>query len=640
MVERWWEEAERNHVLPLDNRAFSDFVFDRPSAVPERATYVYWPGTRHGVGGSGGQHAQPRPRRSPRTSTATAKGVLALAGLAARRLDVLQTRVDALVRPQLRALAPVPRRRRGRARRRARTRSSSASSKTTATAATASCSSTAPSSARAAFKRVTPIRFSLTGAGLWCGRGGNLAVCDDYTGPFPWSGTLQRVVVEVEGPPDVDAAADGRSRARRPVGSEQPMDLAPTPAEDARCATRSGRGCAPTSRGSTARGCRRASTTSPTRSRSAGSGRRSSRAGGGSASAGPRSTAAAARARSSTTSSPRSSRAGARRSSSAASASTSSARRCSRTAPTTQKARWLPNILDASRDLVPAVQRARRGQRPDVAADARASRSTAAACSTARRCGRATRSSPTGAGASRAPNPDAPKTQGHLRARRRHARARRRGAAAAPDHRRVRVQRGVLHRRVRPRRPPRRPARRRLAHRELDAHPRAGRQPAPARRSTRSSSTSCGGSRTSAARSTTRASRRGSRRRSSRCACSSCTTGARSRAPPRARSPAPVGSINKLWWSEMSKRLHDTAMAVLGPERSRSGAAPTAIPGDGAWQRSWLYYQASSIWAGHQRDPAQRRRRAHPRPPPRTEAVTPGLPARLNRSALVSVSKA
>ena len=41
--------------------------------------------------------------------------------------------------------------------------------------------------------------------------------------------------------------------------------------------------------------------------------------------------------------------------------------------------------------------------------------------------------------------------------------------------------------------------------------------------------------------------------------------------------PGPVGSINKLWWSEMSKRLHDTAMAVLGPAR-RSGAAPTTTP--------------------------------------------------------------
>jgi alkylation response protein AidB-like acyl-CoA dehydrogenase len=61
--------------------------------------------------------------------------------------------------------------------------------------------------------------------------------------------------------------------------------------------------------------------------------------------------------------------------------------------------------------------------------------------------------------------------------------------------------------------------------------------------------------------------------------------------------PGPVGSINKLWWSEMSKRLHDTAMAVLGPAAPLwRGAGDN--PGDGAWQRSWLYYQASSIWAG------------------------------------------
>jgi len=61
--------------------------------------------------------------------------------------------------------------------------------------------------------------------------------------------------------------------------------------------------------------------------------------------------------------------------------------------------------------------------------------------------------------------------------------------------------------------------------------------------------------------------------------------------------PGPVGTINKLWWSEMSKRLHDTAMAVVGPAQPLwRGAAGN--PGDGAWQRSWLYYQASSIWAG------------------------------------------
>ena len=65
----------------------------------------------------------------------------------------------------------------------------------------------------------------------------------------------------------------------------------------------------------------------------------------------------------------------------------------------------------------------------------------------------------------------------------------------------------------------------------------------------------------------------------------------------RGEAPGPEGSLLKLYWSEMSKRLHATAMSVLGP------AAPLwrdadGNPGDGRWQRSWLYYQAASIFAG------------------------------------------
>jgi alkylation response protein AidB-like acyl-CoA dehydrogenase len=65
----------------------------------------------------------------------------------------------------------------------------------------------------------------------------------------------------------------------------------------------------------------------------------------------------------------------------------------------------------------------------------------------------------------------------------------------------------------------------------------------------------------------------------------------------RGLEPGPEGSLLKLYWSEMSKRLHDTAMAVLGPAAPLWRGA-TDNPGDGRWQRSWLYYQASSIFAG------------------------------------------
>jgi alkylation response protein AidB-like acyl-CoA dehydrogenase len=61
--------------------------------------------------------------------------------------------------------------------------------------------------------------------------------------------------------------------------------------------------------------------------------------------------------------------------------------------------------------------------------------------------------------------------------------------------------------------------------------------------------------------------------------------------------PGPEGSMLKLYWSEMSKRLHQTAMEVLGEDAPLWQGAP-GNPADGAWQRSWLYYQASSIFAG------------------------------------------
>jgi alkylation response protein AidB-like acyl-CoA dehydrogenase len=51
----------------------------------------------------------------------------------------------------------------------------------------------------------------------------------------------------------------------------------------------------------------------------------------------------------------------------------------------------------------------------------------------------------------------------------------------------------------------------------------------------------------------------------------------------------PEGSALKLYWSEMSQRLHALALDVLGPTAPLAG---------GEWQRSWLYYQAASIFAG------------------------------------------
>ena len=80
--------------------------------------------------------------------------------------------------------------------------------------------------------------------------------------------------------------------------------------------------------------------------------------------------------------------------------------------------------------------------------------------------------------------------------------------------------------------------------------------------------------------------------------------------------PGPEGSALKLYWSEMSKRFHDTAMAVVGdaaplwkgaerqPRRRAVAAFLALLPGLVDLGR-------------HQRDPAQRHRRAGARAPPR-----------------------
>jgi len=61
--------------------------------------------------------------------------------------------------------------------------------------------------------------------------------------------------------------------------------------------------------------------------------------------------------------------------------------------------------------------------------------------------------------------------------------------------------------------------------------------------------------------------------------------------------PGPESSLVKLFWSEMSQRLHDTAMEILGPRAQLAKGDRHATAG-GRWQRSYLYYRAATIFAG------------------------------------------
>jgi alkylation response protein AidB-like acyl-CoA dehydrogenase len=61
--------------------------------------------------------------------------------------------------------------------------------------------------------------------------------------------------------------------------------------------------------------------------------------------------------------------------------------------------------------------------------------------------------------------------------------------------------------------------------------------------------------------------------------------------------PGPESSLVKLFWSEMSQRLHDTAMEILGVDGQLMKGDARAVA-HGRWPRSYLYYRAGTIFAG------------------------------------------
>jgi len=57
-------------------------------------------------------------------------------------------------------------------------------------------------------ERTIPVRYSITGGGMTCGWEQGPAVGEGYRAPFEFTGTIHRVVVEVDGEPHRDPEAE------------------------------------------------------------------------------------------------------------------------------------------------------------------------------------------------------------------------------------------------------------------------------------------------------------------------------------------------------------------------------------------------------------------------------------------------
>ena len=209
MIERWWIEAARNDVLPLDNRPFSEFVFGRRHAVPERSRYEYRPG-----GSPVPEAAAVNVRNRSHRVTAEvevpeggAEGVLLAQGsvLGGWSFHLVEDRLvyahNLSGYRQYRVEGPAPLTPGDH-------RLEFRFTKTGEHQGTGAVLVDGEVVGEGDIPGFTLNRFSLAGAGLTCGRSDPSPVCDDYDAPFTFTGTLARVVVDVSGHPFVDPEAE------------------------------------------------------------------------------------------------------------------------------------------------------------------------------------------------------------------------------------------------------------------------------------------------------------------------------------------------------------------------------------------------------------------------------------------------
>jgi arylsulfatase len=216
LVNLWWAEAEKYQVLPLDNRAAVAMMEPPPSGIPVRSRYVYRPNGGRvpeevAVDVKGRSHTITAFVEIPRGG---AQGALLAMGsiLGGYSLFVDDHRLQ-YVHNHL-----------------GRNEDHLVAGKKLPTGACelgfrfesegrfmggkAMLTVNGAPVAEGEIAHFTPVRFSITDAGLTCGEDAGSAVTARYQAPFRFTGALHKVVVDVEGEPVIDFKAAVEARLR------------------------------------------------------------------------------------------------------------------------------------------------------------------------------------------------------------------------------------------------------------------------------------------------------------------------------------------------------------------------------------------------------------------------------------------
>ena len=209
LIELWWSEAAKYQVLPLDNSPFESLFGAQPDGASARTRYVYYPGAgpvpeASAVNVRNRSHAITAEVEIP---SGGAEGVLLAMGSAygGYVLFIQDGRLHyvhnfcSLEEHRVSSAQPVP---------------AGAHTlrfeftKTGEHKGTGALLIDGEPAGQVEIGRFTPTKFSITDDGLSCGYGAGMAVCDDYRAPFRFTGRLRRVVVDVDGKPYADPAAE------------------------------------------------------------------------------------------------------------------------------------------------------------------------------------------------------------------------------------------------------------------------------------------------------------------------------------------------------------------------------------------------------------------------------------------------